>query len=94
MGAEPRVPKKSSMELLELTGGLEEYSSEEEQYYDSDMDQGDPSDDGERSRRSESSEEEEDTVYINPSRASTFIPSKEQNEMWHYYLKKGEEHGP
>ena len=89
MGAEPRVPKKISMELLELAAGLEE-----EQYYDLDMDQGDPSDNGERSRRSESSEEEEDTVYINPSRASTFIPSKEQNEMWHYYLKKGEEHGP
>ena len=49
MGAEHRVPKKSSMELLELTGGLEEYSLEEEQYFDSDIDR---SEDEKRLRKS------------------------------------------
>ena len=32
-------------------------------------------------------------VDRSPWGASTFIPSREQRDMWHSYLKRGEEHG-
>ena len=88
------MPIKSSRELLGQAEDLDErHSSEEDLLFDSDMDKDGQSDEG-RSRKSKSSEEERDTVDINPQGMSTFIPTKEQKDMWHYHLKRGEEHGP